>query len=155
MSHIHDKMDFVVETFVVYNNKVLLRVHDKLNIWLSVGGHIELDEDPVQAAVREVKEEVGLDIELYDEEGVDKFEKEEETIIIRPQYISRHKITDTHEHVALIYFARSFTDKVKPSETEKSDGIKWFSKEELDDPKYDIKPIKKFFAKKAIEKLAD
>ncbi len=35
--------------------KVQLRKHDKYNIWLSVGGHIEPDEDPNQAAIREVK----------------------------------------------------------------------------------------------------
>ncbi len=64
MPHIHDTIDFTVEAFVVHNDKVLLRKHDKYKIWLSVGGHIELDEDPNQAAFREVKEEVGLDIEL-------------------------------------------------------------------------------------------
>ena len=64
MSHIHDLINFTVEVFIVYQNKVLLRLHDKYNLWLSVGCHIELDEDPNQAAIREVKEEVGLDIVL-------------------------------------------------------------------------------------------
>ncbi len=62
MPHIHEKIDFTVEVFIVYDNKVLLRKHDKYKKWLSIGGHIELDEDPNQAAIREVKEEVGLDI---------------------------------------------------------------------------------------------
>jgi len=55
MPHIHDKIDFTVEVFVVHQKAVLLRRHDKYKIWLSVGGHIELDEDPNQAAIREVK----------------------------------------------------------------------------------------------------
>ena len=55
MPHIHEKIDFTVEVFVVHNGRVLLRKHDKLKFWLSVCGHIELDEDPNQAAVREVK----------------------------------------------------------------------------------------------------
>jgi len=54
MPHIHDKIDFTVEVFIVHNNKVLLRKHDKYKIWLSVGGHIELNEDPNQAAIRDV-----------------------------------------------------------------------------------------------------
>src|SRR5262249_52059212 len=66
MAHIHEKIDFTSEVFIVHDNKVLLRFHDKYDIWLSVGGHIEQDEDPNEAAVREVKEEVGLDIELWD-----------------------------------------------------------------------------------------
>ena len=45
MPHIHDKIDFTVEVFVVYKNKVLLRKHDKYKLWLSVGGHIELEDD--------------------------------------------------------------------------------------------------------------
>jgi 8-oxo-dGTP pyrophosphatase MutT (NUDIX family) len=65
MPHIHDKIDFTAEVFVVHKNKVLLRFHDKYKFWASVGGHIELDEDPNEAAIREVKEEVGLDVTLY------------------------------------------------------------------------------------------
>ena len=64
MPHIHEKIDFTVEVFIVHKDKVLLRMHDKYKKWMSVGGHIELHEDPVEAAHREVKEEVGLDIEL-------------------------------------------------------------------------------------------
>jgi 8-oxo-dGTP pyrophosphatase MutT (NUDIX family) len=74
MAHIHTKpgqVDHTVEVFVVSGGKVLLRKHDKYGIWLSVGGHIELDEDPNQAALREVKEEVGLDTELLQPETLE------------------------------------------------------------------------------------
>jgi 8-oxo-dGTP pyrophosphatase MutT (NUDIX family) len=64
LPHIHEKIDFCAEAFIVYQNKVLLRVHDKYGFWLSIGGHVELDEDPTQAVIREVKEEVGLEVEL-------------------------------------------------------------------------------------------
>lgn len=155
MAHIHDKIDFIVETFIVHNNKVLLRIHDKYKFWLSVGGHIELDEDPIQAAIREVKEEVGLDIEIYnDQKELDQFNEEDEKMVIRPQYINRHHINNTHEHIALIYFAKSSTDKLHPSETEISDHVKWFTSEELDNPKYNLRPKIKFYAKKALEKLS-
>jgi hypothetical protein len=53
MSHLHEKIDFTVEVFVVSGDAVLLRKHDKYKIWLGVGGHIELDEEPTQAAVRD------------------------------------------------------------------------------------------------------
>jgi len=62
MPHIHDKIDFTVEVFIVHKNKVLLRMHDKFHIWCSIGGHIELDEDPIEAAYRKVKEGVGPDV---------------------------------------------------------------------------------------------
>ena len=57
MAHIHEKIDFTVAIFVVHAGKILLIHHRKLNKWLPLGGHIELDEDPEQAAVREARED--------------------------------------------------------------------------------------------------
>jgi ADP-ribose pyrophosphatase YjhB (NUDIX family) len=67
MPHIHEKIDFTVSLFIVEGEKVLLVHHKKLDRWLPIGGHIELDEDPEQAAYREAKEECGLEIELIGE----------------------------------------------------------------------------------------
>ncbi len=52
MAHIHEKIDFTVAIFVVHHGKILLIHHRKLDKWLPLGGHIELDEDPEQAALR-------------------------------------------------------------------------------------------------------
>lgn len=46
MPHIHEKIDFTVEVFIVYNNKVLLRKHDKYGIWLSVDGPMIMTNVP-------------------------------------------------------------------------------------------------------------
>ena len=43
MSHIHEKIDFTAEVLVVFNGKVLLRMHNIYKMWLSVGGHVELE----------------------------------------------------------------------------------------------------------------
>ena len=67
MAHIHEKIDFTVAIFVVHDGKVLVIHHRNLNKWLPLGGHIELDEDPEAAAVREAKEESGLEVELLGE----------------------------------------------------------------------------------------
>ncbi|MBS3152506.1 NUDIX domain-containing protein [Candidatus Woesearchaeota archaeon] len=150
MPHIHDKIDFTVEVFIVYNNKVLLRKHDKYKMWLSVGGHIELDEDPNQAAIREVKEEVGLNVKLS---GVSKSfkDKNEYYELIPPKFLNRHRINKDHEHITLVYFAASDTDKLSLSDKELSEECKWFTKEELE--LYDIKESIKFYALQALEEL--
>ena len=153
MPHIHEKIDFTVEEFIVYNNKALLRKHDKYGIWLGVGGHIELNEDPNQAAVREVKEEVGLDVQLYDNSA--NLEGDYDGELIPPQFMNRHRINDSHEHIALIYFAKTKSDKLVLSETEKSDGCKWFNLNELDNSQYKIKDTIKMYARSALEKLVD
>ena len=154
MPHIHDKIDFTIEVFIVYQNKVLLRIHDKLKKWLSVGGHIELDEDPINAAIREVKEEVGLDIEIIDKETPTFDLDIEYKELIAPRFLNRHRINENHEHVTLVYFAKSNSDKLILSEKEVTEGCKWFTKEELDNDS-SIPIHVKYYAKKALEELAD
>lgn len=137
MAHIHDKIDFCVEVFIVHNGRVLLRMHDKHKIWLSVGGHVELDEDFNQAAIREVKEEVGLDITLWDSrkwpENSDEYYKE----LIPPLSLGRHpaKTGDKpeHEHIVAVYLGIAESDKVTIQyEGDRSDEWRWFTREELD-----------------------
>jgi 8-oxo-dGTP pyrophosphatase MutT (NUDIX family) len=153
MPHIHDKIDFTVEIFIVYKDKVLLRKHDKYKLWLSVGGHVELDEDPNQAAIREVKEEVGLDIKLYCGSDIpDSAEDYKE--LIPPVFMNRHRINPTHEHVTLTHFAKANTNKLILSGKEKSGDCRWFTAEELESST-DIKEHIKFYALKALETLKD
>ncbi|HEV8052571.1 MAG TPA: NUDIX domain-containing protein [Parachlamydiaceae bacterium] len=49
-------------------DKVLLVDHKKAELWLPPGGHVDPGEDPREAAVREVREELGLDFEFMSEE---------------------------------------------------------------------------------------
>ncbi len=46
------------------NKKVLLVFNKKLNKWLQPGGHIEYNEIPTETAIRETKEETGIDIQI-------------------------------------------------------------------------------------------
>ena len=96
MSHIHDKIDYTVEVFIIYKNKVLLRKHDKYGIWLSVGGHIELDEDPNQGALREVREEVGLDVTLDNSLLPSTPPDSRNRDLIPPHYLNRNRLSPTH-----------------------------------------------------------
>jgi 8-oxo-dGTP pyrophosphatase MutT (NUDIX family) len=56
--------DFTVAVFVVHRDRVLLHMHRKLGLWLPPGGHIEPNELPDEAAIREVEEEAGIGIDL-------------------------------------------------------------------------------------------
>ena len=131
MAHIHEKIDYTTDVFIVYKNKVLLRMHEKYNIWLVPGGHIELDEDPNEAALREVKEETGLNVVLWKENKSPVKDDGRVKILIPPVCMNRHRVGDTHEHISLVYFATSSTDEVCPNEGERQDACKWFTQEEL------------------------
>ena len=48
--------------YVSAGNRTLLLWHHKLMMWLPPGGHLEANEDPVQAAIREAREESGIDV---------------------------------------------------------------------------------------------
>jgi len=150
MPHIHEKIDFTVEVFVINKNKVLLRKHDKYKIWLSVGGHVELDEDPNQAAIREVKEEVGLKIRLLNSIRTPKIFTEQYNELIPPRFMNRHRINDNPEHVTLVFFAESDSDKIIESENEKSRECRWFSMQDIDNEEYNLKEHVKFYAKEAL-----
>jgi 8-oxo-dGTP pyrophosphatase MutT (NUDIX family) len=153
MPHIHEKIDLTVEVFVVNKRRVLLRKHDKYKLWLSIGGHVELDEDPTEAAVREVKEEVGLDIELNDHLQDYKEHTDRYAELIPPRFLNRHRINDSHEHVCMVYFARSDSDSIINQEEELSDEVRWFTFEDLENP--EITESVRFYAKCALKETAD
>lgn len=150
MPHIHEKIDFTVEVFIVYKNKVLLRMHDKLKIWLGPGGHIELDEDPIAAVLREAREEVGLEVELVGGEMIQTGTGD----LLPPVALHRHHITPSHEHINFVYFAVSKSDKVEPQkESDRSDESRWCTREDLEG--MDLLPEVREYARVALKRLGD
>lgn len=158
MAHIHEKIDFCVEVFIVHKNKVLLRMHDKYKFWLSIGGHIELYEDPIQAAYREVKEEVGLDIVIAGSaDGIDEDSPANRgyKYLIPPRYMGRHPVSEGHEHIALVYFATADSDVVSESVLGHEKGVetKWVTMEELNS--MELVPNVLFYASEALKELGE
>lgn len=106
MAHIHEKIDFTASVFIVKGNAVLFHKHKKIGLWLPPGGHVELDEDPNQAAMREAKEETGLDIELFGNSRLPQQPTDGTVDLIPPMFLNRHRMGESHEHIDFVYFAR-------------------------------------------------
>ncbi len=152
MGHIHELNDFTAEIYIVYKDKVLLRLHDKYKVWFPCGGHVELDEDPNQAAVREAKEESGLDVTLIGKipkRTLKDYSKQVKRLI-PPMYMDMHSVSDTHNHISFVYFATTETDQLNPSGSDKSEDFKWLTKEELNSFEELAEKVK-FYATKALE----
>ena len=150
MPHIHYAIDFTVAVFAVYERKVLLVHHRKLGKWLPLGGHIELSEDPEAAALREAKEESGLEVELLGERPPTT--EQGTRALIAPRFLDIHRITDTHEHIGMIYWARPRGGTLALSESEHH-GIGWFAAEQLDQLQPPLSNAVKWYCLKAIEEI--
>ena len=121
---------FTATAFVVHDDSVALHWHPKVKAWLPPGGHIEENEDPVQAALREVHEETGLHAEVVPTSEV--IELSYPTQVLPPFTIMVEDIDDPvqgfHNHIDMIYFCR-----LAGTEAALSDGWRWVSRGELYD----------------------
>ena len=159
MAHINYYLDICAETFLVNNNAVLLRLHEKYAIWTGPGGHIDPGEDPNEAALREVWEEVGLRAELVGPAGWQKQDTKTNLDLVPPIYLNRHKINDVHDHSGLIFAARTDSREVNP-QTEEDKGVTcvWVTETELnqmlkDDPR--LRPETHRYALTALKLIQD
>jgi 8-oxo-dGTP pyrophosphatase MutT (NUDIX family) len=150
MAHIHEKIDFTVAIFVVHDNKVLVIHHRGLDRWLPLGGHIELDEDPEAAALREAREESGLEVELLGERAPTTGPGTR--ALIAPRFLDIHHITDTHEHIGMIYWARPRNGTVTLAPAEHHE-IRWCSSQELDALTPPMADAVKWYCRKAIDEV--
>jgi len=150
MPHLFYYLDYTVSVFVVYGRKVLLVDHKQLKRWLPVGGHIDPNEDPQTAALRETREESGLEVELIGARPPDGMPGT--TPLTAPAYLDVHDIKGEHRHLGMIYFARASTDDVRLADAE-HDGIRWFLEEELDDPAWGLMDSIQFYSKEALRRV--
>lgn len=95
--------DLTATVFVVWRAQVLLHRHRTLGLWLPCGGHVEAHELPDDAAVREVREEAGIEVELVGERAL---AVEPPRQLLRPRGVQLESIRPGHEHIDLIYWGR-------------------------------------------------
>ena len=123
-------------TGIVFNcrGEVLLIKHRKLHVWLPPGGHVEENELPDDAVLREIYEETGIRAEMLpNRRGLSLSSghaKEMET----PFAVLLVDIEGdgSHNHIDLIYACRAMSDVLVPDENEITDAA-WFSCEQIRD----------------------
>lgn len=116
--------EWSVATFVVHERRVLLLYHRKLAKWLPPGGHIEPNELPDEAAIREVWEETRVHVELVGERALTVTDPHQ---LIRPRGIQLETIDSRHQHIDLVYFARVLGDPT-PTKNAESSVVGWYAR---------------------------
>ncbi len=99
---------FTVSGFVSHNGRTALHWH-RLGLWLPPGGHIEPNEDPIQAVTREVLEETGIAVDVLGEvpQGPNEPRQLPPPVTIGVYDIARDSGTgQPHQHIDLVYFTR-------------------------------------------------
>ncbi len=135
------KTDLVVAGYLIHEGRVLLIHHKKLSLWLPPGGHIEKDEVPDDALIREFKEELDLDIELLSRNDVPMSGNIKRQLAV-PFYVNLHSVGN-HDHCCFYYLCK-LKGKNKPKFLKSElKGFAWFSPEELKQEKVpaDVKSI--------------
>jgi len=119
---------FTATTIIIHKKKVLLHLHKKLGIWIPVGGHIDRDELPQEAALREIKEETGLDVKLYNPDKQIAMDNVKQ--LFRPMHILLEDINQFHQHIDFIYYATSESNILSPQNGETTN-LTWFTADEI------------------------
>ncbi len=129
------KTDLVVTGYIISNDKVLLTHHNKLGIWLPVGGHVENNETLDDALKREVMEETNLGIEILNQSSI-SVEGNVKRNLASPFYVNVHSVGD-HDHCSLFYVCKVINHE-QLSLNKELRAYRWFSREELNG---DIVPV--------------
>lgn len=129
------KKHFTASAIIIQDNKVLLVKHKKLGVWLYPGGHVEEDETPDQALVREVKEETGLDVEIIGEIDSSLEDRETDVSVLHKPYqilCELIKGSEPHYHIDLIYLCLIVGENKLIHNLDEAEDIQFFSSLELE-----------------------
>ena len=128
---------FVATVYVVNDGATALHHHDKLDMWLPPGGHIDRDEVPHRAAVREVREELGLNPDLVAPE--EDIESATVQSIPQPQHFLLEDIDVCdgevgHQHIDFVFYGAVDSRDITPSAGEQpAEDWEWFTPADLEE----------------------
>ena len=149
---------FTATVYVVHEGATALHEHERLEMWLPPGGHVDRDELPHEAAKREAREELGLAVELVAETG--DIASPHARSIPEPQHflledINVHNGEVGHQHIDFVYYGRVESREITPGPGEASaDAWEWFTAEELQASAEKLEPDVRQPALKALETVS-
>ena len=126
------KKCIVAGCMVIEGGRMLMVKHKKLGIWVPPGGHVEENEFPYEAAIRETKEETGIDVELVGDDNV-KHEDEAAHTLPEPFVILYenvpYKTQPMHIHFDMVYVGNRIGGEI--TSNDESTDRRWMDKDEI------------------------
>lgn len=146
---------FTATVYIVHDGAVALHRHDRLGIRIPPGGHVDRDELPHEAGLREVREETGLDAELLDD--TEPVAAPDGEALPDPRHQMLYDInvhedgTVGHQHIDHVYYATVDSRTVDPDGDDEAgaDVWTWYDADELRASDVDADTVQ--FALEAIE----
>jgi 8-oxo-dGTP pyrophosphatase MutT (NUDIX family) len=118
--------------YVVSAGRTLLLWHHRLAMWLPPGGHLEVNEDPVEGATREALEETGHEVAVIPPPNL--LVVESPVVVAPPAVILIEDIVRNdqpfHQHIDHVYFTRTLAP-VDFKAPIPHGAARWFEREEL------------------------
>lgn len=137
IKHLHEvaKPIFTVDVCIVHGGEFLMFKRSSTKKvfpgWLALpGGHIDEGENPLSAAIREVREEVGITLTPKD---------------IQLKFVATHHHTDRNELFIVFGFRAVIYDKPDHLEKHHEGSAVWMTKSELDRTDTIFPPVKYYF----------
>lgn len=118
--------------YLVKDGKVFLVHHKKFDKWTPPGGHIEENETPDQALIREWKEELSLDVDIMSAYKCAFSGDANATPVPMPFHIDLEREGFEVPHIGYFFYVKVHdkNQKINISERELH-GTGWFSKDDL------------------------
>ena len=159
MPHIHtqpDQHDMTVSAWIIRKVKddwqCLVHFHKKIEKFMQIGGHIELNETPWQSLVHEIEEESGYKLNQLKilQHSSDQLNTSLYVVHPEPFSLNTHNVNNQHYHSDLCYgFLVDDLPSASPAKGE-STNLKWMNLKQLKqssnsgDTLKDVYPIYKF-----------
>ena len=134
---------FTATAFIVDSlSRTLLIHHKRLERWMPPGGHVDEDETPEETALRECKEETGLDVDIIGGAQEDLFTEDpseghmlKKPIAMLLEHIpeSEERGEPAHQHMDFLFLARPL-DETQRAVLAEEEGheMRWFTREEIE-----------------------
>ena len=107
------------------HTKVLMIHHNLYNSWAWTGGHADGERNLLAVAIKEAKEETGVQTIIPVSEGIFSIE-----ILTVDGHVKRGKYVSSHLHLNVTYLLEADEAQVLRVKPDENSGVAWFSLEE-------------------------